>query len=232
MSRSATRLIFAFEFCQQIATRSETAPNLILHISIHNQSSSGTLASSIKPERTCQMSGYDFSPLYRSAQSAVSPGSTFLATAHANRLIIRSSQNLAIVRTWEIQSLGSYDGSAGPSKTSPARTATIDEVQWSGDGLYILAFSRAEQCVWVYALAQEGNGGDGEVVRIKAGPEGLESVGWVKDGREIMCRSDHNVCSHRGQASESPCGSLAVFMVVVSMPVKLTGSTLWSVGRG
>ena len=137
------------------------------------------------------MSGYDFSPLYRSVRSAFSPGSTFLATVHSNRLIVRSTRNLAIVRAWAIACLAAgVDGGAGPSRP---RTASVDEIQWSDDGLYILAFSREEGCVWVYALAQEGNGEDGEVARIKAGPEGLEGVRWAKDGREVMCRSEHNV---------------------------------------
>lgn len=147
------------------------------------------------------MSGYDFSPLYRSSLSAFSPGSTFLATTHLNRLIVRSTHNLSIVRAWDLQpSLSSeqsaVDG-AGPSKSSSApakaKAVVIDEIQWSDDGLHILAVSPSGQAVWVYGLAEEGGGADGEVVRIQAGPQGLEGAKWAKGGREVVCWSEHSV---------------------------------------
>lgn len=142
------------------------------------------------------MSGYDFSPLYRSALSTFSPGSTFLATAHQNRIIVRSTHNLAIVRTWTLTSLAaSTDGvsHAESSSQANARVLTMDEVQWSDDGLYILALCRAVQTIWVFALAEEGKGIEGEVAKIVAGPEGLEGARWAKGGREVIVWSEHDV---------------------------------------
>ena len=69
----------------------------------------------------------------------------------------------------------------------------MDDIQWSDDGLHILAVSLSEQAVWVYGLAEEGEGADGEVVRIQAGPEGLEGAKWAKGGREVVCWSEHSV---------------------------------------
>lgn len=143
------------------------------------------------------MSGYDFSPLYRSSLSAFSPGSTFLATAHQNRLIVRSVHNLSIVRAWDVKNSGGLDGNASTgqagSQGPASRSATIDEISWSDDGLYILVVSLSGQTVWVYGIAEEGGGVDGEVVRIQPGPEGLEGARWAKGGREVICWSEHYV---------------------------------------
>lgn len=132
------------------------------------------------------MSGYDFSPLYHASQLAFSPGSTFLATSHGDRLIIRSTSNLTIVRTWHL---------ATPSTSQQTGKArNIDSVQWSDDGLYILVFLKSSGEALVFGLAQEGDGEFGEIARIQGnGFEGLERVEWAKGGREILGWGEHGV---------------------------------------
>ena len=126
------------------------------------------------------MSGYDFSPLYHAAHLAFSPGSTFLATAHEKRVIIRSTNNLAIVRAWHLASLAPSD--------------LVSSVQWSDDGLYILVFSRSAGAAWVFGLGAVGEGEDGAVAKIMGGGvEGLERVEWAKGGREVLAWGEHGV---------------------------------------
>lgn len=150
------------------------------------------------------MSGYDFSPLYHATQTSFSPGSTFLATSYQNRLIVRSTHNLSIVRTWELSPpsglQGEKDNNLNKGKEKQIR---IDDIQWSDDGLYILAFVNAEGAVWVFGLAEEGNGANGEVVRIISGLEGMSEARWVKGGREILCWAEHLVSPDREKGRQS-----------------------------
>jgi WD40 repeat protein len=138
------------------------------------------------------MSGYDFSPLYHASHLAFSPGSTFLAVSHDDRLMIRSTSNLGIIRTWRIASLSSRLLSS--ASTSKESVSTIDWVQWSDDGLYILVFCKAEGVALVFSLAQAGMGEDGEVARIdNGGVEGIDRVEWARGGREVLAWGEHGV---------------------------------------
>lgn len=133
------------------------------------------------------MSGYDFSQLYHSSILAYSPGSTFIATAHQNRIIIRSTTTLQIVRTWLC-----IPSTPIASSSKSSAEFEIDILQWSGDGQYILAMGRGT--VWVFALAEEGNGESGEVAVIGEGLEGCVKAEWGCRGRDILIWSDYGVC--------------------------------------
>ena len=133
------------------------------------------------------MSGYDFSQLYHSSIVAYSPGTTFIATAHQNRVIIRSTSNLQIVRTWLCATPTPH---ASTSK-SPAAEFIIDTLQWSEDGSYILALGSGT--VYIFALAQEGNGSSGEVAKIGEGLEGCVRAEWGRGSRDILVWSDYGV---------------------------------------
>lgn len=136
--------------------------------------------------------GYDFSQLYHSSTAAFSPGSTFLATAHGRRIIVRSSASLSIVRTF--QCLG---GSPSASTSRQTDTVTIDQVLWSFDSMYVMAFSLRAMTAWIFGLTDEGNGQGGEIARIGGeGAEGLTRVEWGRSGREVLAWSDYGVsCS-------------------------------------
>ena len=134
------------------------------------------------------MSGYDFSQLYHSSIVVYSPGTTFIATAHQNRVIIRSTSNLQIVRTW----LCSPPTSHASTSKSTLSEFIIDTLQWSEDGSYVLAMGKAT--VYVFALAQEGNGSSGEVAKIGEGLEGCVKVEWGRGSRDILVWSDYGVC--------------------------------------
>lgn len=133
------------------------------------------------------MSGYDFSQLYHSSILAYSPGSTFIATAHQNRIIIRSTTTLQIVRTWLCVPPTPI---ASSSKSIPE--FSIDTLRWSGDGHYILAMGRGT--VWIFALAEEGNGQSGEVAMVGEGLEGCVKTEWGTRSRDILVWSDYGVC--------------------------------------
>ena len=135
------------------------------------------------------MSGYDYSQLYHSSIVVYSPGTTFIATAYQNRVIIRSTSNLQIVRTW----LCTPPTPHASSSKSTSAEFNIDTIQWSEDGSYILAMGRGT--VFVFALAQEGNGSSGEVAKIGEGLEGCVKAEWGRGSRDILVWSDYGVSS-------------------------------------
>jgi hypothetical protein len=141
--------------------------------------------------------GYDFSQLYHASVLAFSPGSTFLATIHNRRLIIRSTSTLSIVRTF--QCIG---GAASSSKSNDH--VTFDQLLWSSDSLYVLAFSAKAATAWIFGLTDEGNGEGGEVAIIGGqGVDGLSRVEWGKADREILAWSDYGV---GGNATQGETG--------------------------
>ena len=128
--------------------------------------------------------GYDFSQVYNASLSAYSPGSTFLATAHQDRIVVRSTSNLSIVRTYQCLPGAPL---AGPSRD----TQGIETLSWSADGRYLLAYGKGE--AWVFGLAELGSGEGGEMARIVGGVEGLVKVEWARGGREVLAWSDYGV---------------------------------------
>lgn len=141
------------------------------------------------------MSGvYDFSQLFRSSIIAFSPGTTFIATAHLNRIIVRSTANLAVVRTWLCQPSSPAAAASSSKRTSSEDGFPIDSIQWSDDGMYILAFSAKTSSAWVFGLVEEGIGACGEMALLAGeGLDGLVHVEWAQGGREVLAWSDHNV---------------------------------------
>jgi hypothetical protein len=143
-------------------------------------------------------SGYDFSQIYHSSTLAFSPGTTFVASSHHNRLIVRSSATLAIVRTWLCRPPFSPPAGSSSSSTSrksdPKEDLEIDTLLWSADSLCLLAFSSEARTAWVFGLAEDGSGDSGEIARIGGeGAEGLVRVEWSRTGREVLAWSDFGV---------------------------------------
>ncbi|WVQ85730.1 hypothetical protein IAT38_007897 [Cryptococcus sp. DSM 104549] len=146
------------------------------------------------------MSGYEFSQLFHASVLAFSPGTTFLATAHLNRIVVRSTASLQIVRTWACvkpteppvaassSRQGRLDAStlASGSTSSGSEEFLIDTLAFSSDSLYLLVYSAQAKMAWVYGLAEEG-----EAARIGGnGVEGLSSVEWGRGSREVLAWSD------------------------------------------
>nr|XP_019007567.1 uncharacterized protein I206_07581 [Kwoniella pini CBS 10737]OCF46348.1 hypothetical protein I206_07581 [Kwoniella pini CBS 10737] len=134
--------------------------------------------------------GYDFSPSYHASLVSYSPGTTFLATVYQNRVIIRSTSTLQIVRTWSCN----QPSSIASTSRDIQEQVKIDSVEWSEDGLYILAFSSSIKTAWVFALATNGDGDSGEIAKIGGeGVEGLIKVEWGRSGKTILAWSDFNL---------------------------------------
>ena len=145
--------------------------------------------------------GYDFSQLYHSSLVSFSPGSTFIATVHGRRLIVRSTASLSIVRTFQCLNISTSTPTPTPTASSSRQpdthVALIDQLLWSSDSLYLLAFSSKAATAWVFGLTEEGNGGGGEVARLGGeGIEGLVRVEWGRgsSGRDVIAWSDHGAC--------------------------------------
>lgn len=134
--------------------------------------------------------GYDFSQIYHAQTVTFSPGTTFLATAYQNRLIVRSTATLAIVRTYQCLVPAISSAKAGPFTSVDV---TVDSIQWSPDSLFVLAFSGKAAMAWVFALTEEGSGEGGEVARIGSDVEGLVHVEWGRGGREVLAWSEYGV---------------------------------------
>ena len=135
------------------------------------------------------MSGYDFSQLYHANIIAFSPGSTFTATAHGRRVIIRSTDSLSIVRTFQC-----LPSTPGPTTATAAvkDASIIDHLSWSADSLYIIASSSRTSTAWVFGLTEQGSGEGGEIARLSGdGVDGLAKVEWGRNGREILAWSEH-----------------------------------------
>ncbi|ODO12099.1 hypothetical protein I350_00885 [Cryptococcus amylolentus CBS 6273] len=135
--------------------------------------------------------GYEFSHLFSASTIAFSPGTTFLATAHHNRIVVRSTATLQVVRTWACTRppapLPPPFNKAKPTPSTaqdplPADEFTIDSLQWSRDSMYLLVYSSQVKMAWVYGIAQEG-----ESARIGGmGVEGLLRVEWGRAGRDVL----------------------------------------------
>ncbi|WVO13051.1 hypothetical protein L204_100661 [Cryptococcus depauperatus] len=144
------------------------------------------------------MSGvYDFSHIFNASVLAFSPGTTFIATAFHNRIVVRSTSTFQIVRTWvvtvkDIEASSSRQGqysTTSPSSQNDPEEFEIDNLQWSGDGLYLLIHSSHAKMAWVYGLAEEI-----QSARIAGmSVEGLSKVEWAKSGREVLAWTDFNL---------------------------------------
>ena len=131
--------------------------------------------------------GYEFSQLYHASLVSFSPGSTFIATSHQDRVIIRSTSTLSIVRTFQC---------ILPAESSSKSTAEIkiDQLLWSPNSLYVVAFSSKASTGWLFGLTSEGSGEGGEMARLGGeGVEGLLRVEWGRTGKDVLAWSDHGV---------------------------------------
>ncbi|OCF42844.1 hypothetical protein I317_03321 [Kwoniella heveanensis CBS 569] len=156
--------------------------------------------------------GYEFSQFYHASLVAYSPGTTFLATSHLNRIIVRSTSTLQIVRTWTLalplfdsdnlahssSSLPTSSSSKqrqhhhqqqhllnGSTSTSTAKNdeeIKIDSLSWSPDSMYLLAHSLQLKTAWIFGLASDGSGESGEIARI--GGTGAEGLIKVEWGKK------------------------------------------------
>ena len=147
--------------------------------------------------------GYDFSQLYHASVLAFSPGSTFLATIHNGRLVIRSTSTLSIVRTFQCL-LSQTSLPVASSSKDISVIPIVDSLSWSANSLYLLAFSSKSRTAWIFGLTEEGKGEGGEVARIGGeGIEGLVRVEWGRGGRDVLAWSDHSVSSCRLRSMRS-----------------------------
>lgn len=95
------------------------------------------------------MDAYQFSKVHRATCISYSPGSTFIATAVIDQILVRTTSTLECVRSWTC-TLGD------PSDSHNLEAPSIDHLEWSPGGSQVLAFSSATGVVWVFDLAQDG----------------------------------------------------------------------------
>lgn len=167
------------------------------------------------------LDGYDFSQSYHAHVVAYSPGTTFLATAYHDRIVVRSTSTLQIVRTWQClpsalpssSSVSPPSSSLGrstrgkpvgpPASSSSAapgsRRATpveLDSLLWSPDSMHLFAYASKRETAWVFALTRNGDGESGELAKLEGGAEGLVKIEWGRKG-EVLAWSDHGVSALR-----------------------------------
>ncbi|KAG5340606.1 hypothetical protein C0989_001048 [Termitomyces sp. Mn162] len=138
----------------------------------------------------------DFTEIYKQSSSLVSfsPGTQFILTAIEDRLIVRRTDTLQIIRTWLL------DASRSPTHASlttlkakssslahlvSTQEAWISHLGWSCDSEFILAACAKRGVVHIKKLQDEDWTG-----RIDCGAEGLVKVEWAPDGRTILCFSE------------------------------------------
>lgn len=124
----------------------------------------------------------DFSSLFPATASALvrfSPGSTFIASVWDSHLVVRTAEDLQLVRAWKIVSQA---GSEAQHK--------IDQLLWSPDGAYLLvsAFERGSEWSKVFVLdprsepddAHEASTQDlgGAVAYLEPGQVGMSNAQW------------------------------------------------------
>lgn len=91
------------------------------------------------------MDTYQFSETTAASCVAFSPGSTFIATASEDRIVVRSSATLSAVRTW----------TCTLPDPSSSRAVNINSLQWSTSGSRLLAQSSSCGVAWVFDLAED-----------------------------------------------------------------------------
>ncbi|EJT48276.1 hypothetical protein A1Q1_02695 [Trichosporon asahii var. asahii CBS 2479] len=89
------------------------------------------------------MESFQFSALHEATAIAFSPGSTFVATATQNTILVRSAKTLQVVRQWDCDT------------NEASGLIVIDDIKWSGNGTRLLAASKHSDCAWVLDLSCE-----------------------------------------------------------------------------
>ncbi|KAF9076159.1 WD repeat-containing protein 8 [Rhodocollybia butyracea] len=134
----------------------------------------------------------DFTELYKHSSSLVafSPGAHFIATAVADRIIVRRTESFQISRTWLIdpnpsESVVSLSKPLKSGHLSLDAKNLISHIDWSCDSEYILAVCAKGGFLQVLKLVDEE-----WRARIDSGAEGLVKAVWAPDGRTVLCFSE------------------------------------------
>ncbi|WOO85743.1 WD repeat-containing protein WRAP73 [Vanrija pseudolonga] len=129
------------------------------------------------------MDTYQFSQVYRASAISFSPGSTFIAAAIEDHVMIRSTSSLDLIRTWHCSS---SPEAPSPGSVTQRKPHTVDFLEWSSDGSRLLAFTSKGGQAWVLDLSS------GEQVAHLA--NGVTRVEW--GGSSILAWSDRGVSWH------------------------------------
>ncbi len=152
------------------------------------------------------MSAYAFSESYVHSSpptTSFSPGSSALASAYGDRIVVRSTETMQVVRTWicpdpsSVEKNGKQAG-YGPRYTPGARAESrstavhpeITSLAWSPTSTHILATAVKQNLVYIFSTAEET---DVPAAVIRAGLEGLTRCEWNENGEEVMCWSEGGV---------------------------------------
>lgn len=120
----------------------------------------------------------DFTSLYSSASSILSPSTALLLTSTPGFLVLRDAASFQILQSW---------------RTGSPSSKPWTQLAFSGDSRFCLADDTDAGVVEVYAVDEEK-----PVVSIKAGSEGLQGARWVENNisggpRYVACWARHGV---------------------------------------
>ena len=120
----------------------------------------------------------DFTSLYSSSSSLLSPSATLLLTSTPGFLVLRDAASFQVLQSW---------------KTGPASSKPWSQLAFSADSRFCLAADIDAGVVEVYSVDE-----DKPVVSMKAGSEGLQAVRWIENStsggpRLVACWARHGV---------------------------------------
>lgn len=119
----------------------------------------------------------DFTSLYSSTSSILSPSSSLLLTATSGFLVLRDAASFQVLQSW---------------RTGSPSSKPWTQLSFSADSRFCLASDTEAGIVEVYAVDEEK-----AVVSVKAGSEGLMGVRWLEGSsggpRLIACWARHGV---------------------------------------
>ncbi len=148
---------------------------------------------------------YAFSEAYTHSSSsscAFSPGSSALASAYADRIVVRSTETMQVVRTWTCREptapawhpvyrqAGVKREAARPS----AEPIEVSSIAWSPSSSHLLVTALKARLVYVFSTSDEG---DEPAAVIRAGIEGIIRAEWNENGEEVLCWSEAGVGGER-----------------------------------
>jgi hypothetical protein len=139
----------------------------------------------------------DFTELYKHSSTLVEASPSpheFLLISFEDRLLVRRTDTLQIVRAWLVDSsqVGSTLSDAAGSRRLLSQTASKDgyitHIGWSYDCRYVLASCSRKGFTTVFCMED-----DKFKAKILSGVEGLVKAEWLPDGRSILCFSEWGV---------------------------------------
>ena len=104
----------------------------------------------------------DFTSLYSSASSILSPSTALLLTSTSGFLVLRDAASFQVLQSW---------------RTGSASSKPWTQLAFSEDSRLCLAADTEAGLVDIYDVEE-----DKPVISIKAGSEGLQSVRWLANG--------------------------------------------------